>query len=379
MLYRRVDQSPANSGFDGIPGFEVTPVVAAGFAKDHIRVPTEVQVAAIAPILEGRHVVIQSGTGTGKTLAYLLPILQRLRQTADGRVVCLAPATELAIQILRVVQQYKEPDLNVVALVTQGNSRLQSTRLHKSTRFVVGTPERVLQMYAQRKLKGVTTVVLDEPEPMLASRDAAYLREVLSRPEPKLQLIWVGATFGSKSEQWIQELMGDAVVRTRVEDEPLRSRISHHFVRIRHDGEKDLALVRFLQQKHCQRAIIFVNQPNLIRHLYRYLGEQNLQPVSVSHDRSKQQCKQALLDFHAATARVLLTTDLVATGLDIPNVDWVLHYELPNSAKAYVHRAGRTGRAGRAGESVVFVCDSERLQLKRIERELGFEFRPYGC
>ncbi len=378
MLYRRVENDTPTSGFESIAGLEVTAAVAAGLAKDGIRAPTEVQLAAIPPILEGRHVVIESGTGTGKTLAYLLPILQRLGKCPEGRAVCMAPATELAIQVLRVAERYKEPGLSTAALVTQGNQRLQVTRLQKSTRLIVGTPERILEMYASRKLKGVNLLVLDEPEPTLASRESTFLREVLSRPDPKLQLVFVGATFGAKSEQWIRELMGEGVVRTRVADDPLKTRIEHYFVRLRHDGEKDLALVRFLQQNHCKRAIVFVNQPNLIRHLYRYLSEQNLLPVTVSQDRNKQQCKQALIDFNQSNARVLLTTDQVATGLDVANVEWVLHYELPSSAKAYVHRAGRTGRAGQAGKSVAFVSDADRVQLKRIERELELTFLAYG-
>jgi superfamily II DNA/RNA helicase len=377
VLHRRVDNDHPSSGSFCIAGFEVTAAVAAGFVQDGIRVPTAVQLAAIPPILEGRHVVIESGTGTGKTLAYLLPILQQLRQCPERRAVCMAPATELAIQVHRVGERYKEPGLGTAALVTQGNQRLQATRLQKNTRLIVGTPSRVLEMYASRKLKGVNTLILDEPEPILASRESTFLREVLSRPEPKLQLIFVGATFGAKSEQWIRDLMGEGVVRTRVDDDPLKTRIEHCFVHVRHDAEKDLALARFLQQNHCSRAIVFVNQPRLVRHLYRYLDEQNLQPVTVSQERTKQQCKLALSEFNQSKARVLLITDSVATGLDVANVEWVLHYELPSSAKAYVHRAGRTGRAGKAGNSVAFVSDFDRAQLKRIERELELVFLAY--
>ncbi len=363
-------------GFENISGFEVTDGVRAGLAKDGIVGPNEVHLASMGPILEGRHVIIESGTGTGKTLAYLLPVLQKLRQAPEARAVCLAPATELAVQISRVVERYKDPDLNTVALVTQGPQRRSSARLQKSTRLIVGTPERVLEMYSERKLKGVNLFVLDEPEPILAGRNADYLREVLSRPEPKLQLIFVGATFGAKSEQWIRNLMGEAAVRTHVADNPLTSRINHSCVRVRHEGEKDFILARFLREKRCQRAIVFVNQPNLLRHLYRYLSEQSLQPVTVSHDRTKQQCKQAIADFSQSKAKVLLTTDQLAVGLDVAAVDWVLHYELPNSAQAYVHRAGRTGRAGQSGSSVVFASDSDRSKLKLLERELGFEFAP---
>jgi superfamily II DNA/RNA helicase len=270
--------------------------------------------------------------------------------------------------------RYKAPDLSAVTLATGGKQRRASARLQKSTQLVVGTPEHVLEMFALRKLKGVTSFVIDEPEPILGSRDAEYLYEILSRPEPKTQLIFVGATFGAKSEQWIKNLAGETALRARIVDNPLVSRISHGCVRVRHEGEKDFVLTRFFRENHCQRAIAFVNQPNLIRHLYRYLSEQGLHPVTVNQERTKQQCKQAIADFNQSKAKVLLTTDRFAVGLDVAAVDWVLHYELPNSAQAYVHRAGRTGRAGRSGTSIVFASDGDRVKLKILERELGFEF-----
>jgi len=369
-----VEVSAPKFGFECISGFEVTDTVQAGLTGDGIVGPNEVQLATMGAVLEGRHVVIESGTGTGKTLAYLLPVLQRLRQFPETRAVCMAPAIELAMQVSRVAQRYKSPDLSSVALVPVGNQRRASARLQKSTRLIVGTPERVLEMFSLRKLNGVTTFVLDEPEPILGSRNAEYLFEILSRPEPRVQLIFVGATFGAKSEQWIKALTGEAALRTRIVDNPLVSRIRHGCVRVRHEGEKDFVLTRFLRENHCERAIVFVNQPNLIRHLYRYLSEQGLRPVTVTQDRTKQQCKQAIADFTQSKAKVLLTTDRFAVGLDVAAVDWVLHYELPNSTQAYVHRAGRTARAGRSGTSVVFISDADRVKLKILERELGFEF-----
>lgn len=361
--------------FQSLAGFEVTPAVSSGFAKDGIAVPTSVQVAAIGPILEGRNVVIESGTGTGKTLAYLLPILQLLRTSSQNRAACFAPATELAVQTLRVAERYKEPDLKTVALVATGNQRQATAKLEKSTRLIVGTPGRILEMYEKRKLKGVNLIVLDEPEPILASRDAAFLCEVLSRPEPKLQIVLVGATYGGNAERFIGRYLGPDVVRTKVDDDPLRHQISHQRIKVRNEGEKDFVLARFLSKHPRERTIVFVNHPNLIRHLYRYLMEQGVSTATVSHDRTKLQCEQAMRDFAKGKASVLLTTDQAATGLDIADVAWVLHFELPSSGKAYIHRAGRTGRAGKEGRSVVFTSDAERVAVQRLQHELGFEFR----
>lgn len=372
MLWQGVDQSAPPSTFETIAGFELTPTVLSALAKDRITSPTEVQRAAIGPILEGRNVVAESGTGTGKTLAYLLPVLQRLRQSPEARAVCFSPVTELAVQTLRVAERYKDPELKTVGLVATGNQRLQASRLEKSTRLIVGTPGRILEMYEKRKLKGVNLVILDEPEPLLASPESAYLREVLSRPDPKIQFVVAGATFGRNSEEFIRRFMGPDVLRTKVTDDPLRSQIAHQVVQVRREGEKDFVLARFLEKQKIQRAIVFVNHPNLLRHLFRYLNEQGTIAVTVSHDRTKLQCEQAMLAFATGKANVLLTTDQSATGLDVAGVEWVLHFELPHSAKSYVHRAGRTGRAGKAGTSVVFVSDADKVQLSRLEKDLGF-------
>lgn len=365
--------SSTPEGFEAIEGLDLSHHVAAALAAEGITVPTAVQAEAIPPILAGRAGVIYSATGTGKTLAYLLPILQRLR-SGEHKAVVIAPATELALQILRVADRYKDPSISTGALVATASHKQQRARVQKSTRLIVGTLGRVMEMYRQRKLKGVTMMVLDEPDPILASKDADYLREVLSRPEPKVQLVLAAATLGPRAEALAQERASD--FRTQPTEDPLRTHIKHGFVQVPAGGPKDVQLARFIEAHRTRRAMVFINQPHLLRHLYRYLGEHRLKPVSVSEDLSKQDRKAAMESFSAGKARVLLTTDAAARGLDIAGVEWVLHYELPRSAQAYVHRAGRTGRAGALGHSVLFVEPKERGALKRLGKELNLRFEP---
>jgi superfamily II DNA/RNA helicase len=355
-------------------GLEVDEAMLRAFQADGISTPTAVQEAAIAPILAGQHVIIQSGTGTGKTLAYLLPILQRLRRPDSGRSLIFAPATELALQTLRVAERYKHPSINSGSLVATSNTRKQKANVTQSTRLIAGTPGRILEQFAERKLKGITTIVLDEPDPILATKGAEYLREILSRPEPKVQLIFAAATLGAAAKRLAEEFMGDAVVHTRIESDPLQSHITHQYLHVRTESTKDIQLAHFIEEAKCKRAIVFVNQPNLIRHLFRFLSERNLKAVSLSTDRSKLDRQNALRDFGSSAARVLITTDQAMTGIDVPDVEWVLHYELPSSALAYVHRAGRTGRAGKTGQSVVMVTREDRPMFERIQKELGLSF-----
>jgi ATP-dependent RNA helicase DeaD len=354
---------------------QITATVERALQEDEITQPTAIQEAAIGEILAGQHVVLESGTGTGKTLAYLLPILQRLAAEPLGRAVILTPSAELAIQILGIARRYKEEHVSVAGVVAGGNRNKVKDQLQKSTRLVVGTPARIFELYNERKLKGVSTMVLDELDAILVGDNDRTLRDILSRPDPKVQVIVVGATMGPKAEALVAQALRGPVVRVRVEDSPLHARIAHHFVRA---GQvKEIDLVRFLENQRCSRAIVFVNQPQRIRHLYRFLQEHQHKPVTVSDERPKQERRAAIQAFDAGDAHVLITTDAAARGLDIRQVDWVLHYELPSSAQAYVHRAGRTGRAGRKGTSVAFVMDNELPTLLRFAGELDIECPPF--
>ncbi|HEU5073017.1 MAG TPA: DEAD/DEAH box helicase [Polyangiaceae bacterium] len=354
------------SDFAGLP---LTETLAAAFSKDGIIEPTPVQRAAIAPILAGQHCVLESGTGTGKTLAYLLPVLQKLATDPTGRTVIMAPSAELAIQILNVARRYKEASVSVAAAVAGQSHKKAKDRLQKSTRLVVGSPGRLLELFSERKLKGVTTLVLDEPDPILVGDVPRALREILSRPEPKLQLVVAGATLGPKTQSLLAEV-ADEVARVSIRaDAPLQNDILHFYVRV--DGEqKEVDLARFIERQACERAIVFVSEPRHTGHLFRYLTDHRLRPVTLSDERTKQQRSAALSAFIAGKARVLITTDAAARGIDVPGIEWVLQYGLPGSAPAYVHRAGRTGRAGRRGTSVSFVTERELPILQRFAKEL---------
>jgi len=365
------------AGFEDINGFELTDKIREAFKHDGIDTPTPVQLEAIVGILEGRHAVLQSGTGTGKTLAYLLPLLQRLQDPASGRVVVITPATELAMQIARAANDYRIEAVTVATATSSAGHGRQKQRITKSTRLVIGTPGRILELYAARKMKGVQTMVLDEPDPVLNAKGGDYLREILSRPEPKVQLIMVAATFGPASKALVQERMGEDYIHIQPKDNPLHSMIAHHFVSPSGNMGKDVCLARFIEENKCKKAIVFVNQPDTLRHLFRYLNEHNLKTVTLSKDRSKNDRQNAVKDMALGKARILVTTDAAARGLDFPNVPWVFHYDLPSSPEAYVHRAGRTGRAGKTGQSVSLVTDKSRSMLKRFSKILEIECTPF--
>jgi superfamily II DNA/RNA helicase len=332
----------------------------------------EVQVGAVGDVLAGHHVVMHAGTGTGKTLAYLLPVLQQLRDTPDLRAVVLAPGTELVMQTVRVARAVAPADVTVEAAASTTSRRRQKKRVVGSTRLIVGTPDRVAELFERRKLKGVRLLVLDELDPLLASPASAFLATWLARSEPHVQVVVASATLGKRSTAFLERFAPDAVT-VRPDERPLQQAITHRLVPVRGQA-REIALARFVRAEKCRRAIVFVSEPRLQGHLQRYLDDHGVRAVTVSREASKEARRRGLDAFRSGDAHLLITSDAIARGLDVPDIDWVLHYDLPRSPEQYVHRAGRTGRAGRSGTSVVFVDDASRQALRRLAKVLGLTF-----
>jgi ATP-dependent RNA helicase DeaD len=365
------------TGFDHIEGLTITETITRSLAVDRIEQPTEAQVQAIGAILAGRHTLLRSGTGTGKTLAYVLPMLQRLRGAPDDRAVVIAPGAELAMQALRVINAYKDEEVTTGAAISTTSQARQRKRVQRSTQVVVGTPERVLELVAAGKLKRTRLVVLDELESILRSRGSDALLEWLSRSEPKVQLVVATATMNHASEAFVARFMSEDCTRIEPADNPLQQAITHRFVRLGRGMAREIALARFIQENHCRPVIVFISDARHQGHLFHYLNEHGLSTVTLSHERTKDQRLRGLEAFRRGEARILLTSDETARGLDVPGVPWVLHYGMPPSANAYVHRAGRTGRAGEPGTSVVFVDDEARDALRNLGRAIDVRFEPF--
>lgn len=358
--------------FSSSPELQLDDHQLAGLAAEGVEQPNEVQLAAFGPVLAGEDVVVHAGTGTGKTLAYLLPVLQLLRLTPGLRAVVVAPGTELVMQIVRAARAVGPADIAVEAAASTTSRKRQKKRVVGSTRLIVGTPDRIGSLLDRRKLKGVRLLVLDELDPLLAAQASSFLERWLVRSEPRLQVVVATATLGPRSEAFLARFRPQAT-RLSPRAKPLTDAISHRMVRAGRLG-KDVALARFVQQNRCRRAIVFVSDTRLQSHVARSLDEQGIAAVSVAREGSKQARRRGLQAFRDGEVPLLLTTDAIARGLDVPDVDWVLHYDLPQSPEAYVHRAGRTGRAGQTGSSVVFVDDRGHADALRIARALGLEW-----
>jgi len=360
-----------NSFLDGLI---VTDTIRAAMATDGITAPTPVQEQSFAAITAGHDVVLHSGTGTGKTLAYLLPVLQRLQEEA-GRAVVISPGVELAMQTMRVANAYKPPELKAAAAVATTNKKRQNKRIQQSTRLIIGTTDRIAELLSSGKLKGTRILVLDEIDPILNAKGFDAVVTLLSRAAPKLQVLIASATLSDRSQSFIDRFMHQTLT-VRDPEAHTNDAISHHMVRVAGRLGKDTAIVRFVQQNPGQ-VIIFAENMKQQSRLFHELTGHNIATVTVSRQRSKQQRQAGIQAFRAGRARILLTDDSTGRGLDVPKVAFVLHHDVPRSVAAYVHRAGRTGRAGQRGQSVLFVEDAARSALRRIASGLQAPITPF--
>ncbi len=362
-----------------IGGLEPTDKTFAALQADGIVSPTAIQQAAIPAILTGQDVVVQSGTGTGKTLAYLLPLLQRARLDQSFRVVVLAPTPDLAVQILRAVECYADDGVGHVGLIGGGNTERQKDRLKKHPQIMVGTPGRVIEFIFARKVKTaqISAWVLDETDEILSPQNGASLSEICSRPEFSAQIICASATFGLSAQNYAERFMKPDRLLTHVTDAPLNDHIEH--VTIPFDPQrKDIALLALLKRHRIKQTLIFVNKLQHVGHLYRFFASQGVPCLGLSSERDKRCRQQAIAALKTGEVHVLVATDAAARGLDIKGMRWVIHYEPARDAQTYLHRAGRVGRAGQSGVSVVFASPQERGLLRKYSHAFNITFGRLG-
>lgn len=361
-----------------LEGFKNTPEIAASLQLNSIVAPTEVQVSAFPLILSKQHVALTSGTGTGKTLAYVLPLLQRAKEEPTFRAVVMAPSPELAVQILRTVEVYKDQNVKCVGLVGGGNPERQRDKLKKHPQIMVGTPGRVLEFIFARKIKtqSIGALVLDEVDEILSPENEDGLREICSRPEFAAQLLCVSATIGERAKAFMDAYMRTGSAVAKGGEQPLLTNISHGFVLVNAQNQqsKEGALLQLLARKRIKRAMVFVNKIYNASHLFRMFEEQGIACATLTAERDKQARERAIQLGRGEKPCILIATDTAARGLDIKGIEWVIHYEVARNAATYLHRAGRTGRAGKHGQSVVMVKTDEMYLLDKHSKALGVNF-----
>lgn len=343
--------------------------------------PTPVQKEAIPAIIGGRDILAAAQTGTGKTAAFVLPLLERLKATPEYRkrvrVLIVTPTRELAAQIHESVETYGK-NLPFRSCVIFGGVKInpQISRLRQRTDIVIATPGRLLDLVNQRalNLSAVETLVLDEADRMLDMGFVHDIRRILKLLPKNRQNLMFSATYSHEIESMANKLMQNpfriAVARRNTAAETV-SQLVHPVDKAR----KRELLSYLIGSKNWKQVLVFTRTKHGANRLTKQLEQDGLKAVAIHGNKSQGARTRALREFKENKVRVLVATDIAARGLDIDKLPHVVNYDLPQVPEDYVHRIGRTGRAENAGIAVSLVSIDEASQLRAIERLLKQELK----
>jgi ATP-dependent RNA helicase DeaD len=342
--------------------------------------PTPIQEQAIPPLLEGRDVIGQAQTGTGKTAAFGLPMIEYVdTDAAEIQALVLTPTRELCIQVTQALRAYGErKGVEVVAVFGGAPIRDQAARL-KEGHVAVGTVGRVMDMIDRHHLflDQARYVVLDEADEML---DLGFLEDVeaiLRRAPMGRQTALFSATVPLEIRRLAEQFMHDPVeIKVRAATLTIDT-VDHYYVEVR-DGEKPDALVKVLKDEQPEQAIVFARTKIGVDRLARRLGDAGVRVRALHGDMTQGQRDGVMLAFKGGRERLLVATDVAARGLDITGVSHVVNYDIPNSPDVYVHRIGRTGRAGESGRAITLITPRQRRDLQAIERHANTEIEEWS-
>lgn len=336
--------------------FEIHQEIKKNLAHKGYQTPTPVQDQIIPAILEGRDAVGIANTGTGKTAAFLIPLIDKVVKNPDTRVLIVTPTRELALQIRSELVDFSH-NLDIYSTICIGGSAIsrQIENLRRRPAFVIGTPGRLKDLNQRRKInfQNFNTIVLDEVDRMLDMGFVNEIREIINHLAEERQSLFFSATSNSKVEGIMQGFLKNpafVVIKSRESKAQIEQDIVKINGRIKIDVLHDL-----LVKDEFQKVLVFGRTKHGMEKLSRSLAARGLKVASIHGNKSQYQRQKALEKFRQDQIDVLLATDVVARGLDIENITHVINYDLPGTREDYLHRIGRTGRANKAGVALSFI------------------------
>lgn len=330
-----------------------------------------IQNKMIPKILDGQDVVAESPTGTGKTLAFVLPLLQMIDgNKKQTQALIIVPSQELAMQITEVIREWiKGTAVTVTPLIGGANTKRQIERLKKKPTIVVGTPGRLNELSRSRRLKlfDIRHIVLDEGDVLLSRDHRVMIKNMINGLNPERQIIVVSATITDEIERVAAEFMKDPQhIRLEKAQLPDSGTVTHSFIEVTTREKTDL--LRGLSHIPDLHALAFIN--NLDQVLLKEMKLlYNQAPIGVLHANMRSDERQnALRSFRQGKTSILLATDLAARGLDIQGLTHVIHVDVPHTVEQYLHRSGRTGRAGEDGEVLTLLTKQETDDYRKLTK-----------
>lgn len=359
------------------------PILKALLTKGY-QTPTPIQEKAIPVALDGKDLLGIAQTGTGKTAAFAIPIIQMLNESRVKKVrreikaLILTPTRELAIQIDECFEDYSQYTNLRHAVVFGGvNQRPQVEQLRRSVDILTATPGRLLDLIAQKhiSLNGISHFVLDEADRMLDMGFIHDIKRLLPLLPKQKQTLFFSATMPAAIAKLSRSILSKPV---RVEVTPASSAVDtvdQHLYFVEKSLKSNL-LFTVLQKAQSKSVLVFSRTKHGADRIARVLNKKGIGCEAIHGNKSQNARQRALTNFKSGKTRVIIATDIAARGIDIADLEMVINYDLPDVAETYVHRIGRTGRAGKSGTALSFCAPNERMMVKDIQKLTGKKLNP---
>nr|WP_312675020.1 DEAD/DEAH box helicase [Microbacterium sp.] len=363
------DESPATPGFEdlGITGPVLKAIKDLGYET-----PSPIQAETIPTLLAGRDVVGMAQTGTGKTAAFALPVLERLDVTQKTpQALVLAPTRELALQVCEAFESYASRMKGVHVLPVYGGQGygVQLSALRRGVHVVVGTPGRIMDHLAKGTLdlSELKYLVLDEADEMLKMGFAEDVEQILAQTPEEKQVALFSATMPAQIRRLAQQYLRDPEEITVKSKTATNTNITQRYLVVSYAQKVD-ALTRILEVENFDGMIVFVRTKNETETLAEKLRARGYSAAAINGDVPQVQRERSVNQLKDGKLDILVATDVAARGLDVERISHVVNFDIPTDTESYVHRIGRTGRAGRTGDAISFITPRERYLLKHIEK-----------
>jgi len=362
--------------------YRISEAIKSRLAELGFKRPTDIQFKAIPPILKGDDVLAIAQTGTGKTAAFVIPVLHLLMDNKHYRVgrhqvkcLVMVPTRELAVQIAAVFHDIgKNLDVNVVGIFGGVEQEQQIEKLQKGVDVLIATPGRMFDLINQQKIDLTTLkiLILDEADHMLDLGFIKDIRDVQKHIGHRHQTLFFSATITPKIKEIAYSIVRNPIRIQISPEDPVSKNVSHAVAYIEMD-DKRFFLERMVRQHEGSKMLVFVRTKVRAERVAAAMQRVNIATLTM-HGGKEQGDRLAVMDeFKKGETRILITTDVNARGIDIPNVDYVINYDLPDEPENYVHRVGRTGRGVQKGQAISFCSKEEIPVLEEIQEYLGKE------
>ena len=360
--------------------FNFNAAINKAIAESGYKNPTEIQKKSIPEILLNKHILASAQTGTGKTAAFVLPILELLLQDKNKvrgpRVLIVSPTRELANQITDSVKKYaRHTNINSATVVGGMSYKLQNKLLSKPLDILIATPGRLLDLFKQGKIKFKDTkiMVLDEADKMLDMGFVPDIRKIFNATTKQQQMLMFSATLDNSVSRIASEFLTNPLTISIKADTKGHSNIQQSLYYVDNQLHKQNLLKHFLADTNLNQAIIFTATKRQADKLTDDLYHSDFKTAALHGDMSQGSRTKTINRFKRNEIKVLVATDLASRGIDVKHITHVFNYDMPRFAEDYIHRIGRTGRANKKGLALSFVSPTDREHLRKIERFTGMK------